>query len=96
MKSLGEIVMLITCKRRPFNSNKEDFVKEFLHMQCKQMKNGDPCQWIIGIGNSESGYGTTRIAVNANNIFGVRYGAIIQILLGVKGQPDEDYRRFQF
>lgn len=77
----------------PSTQIKEDFVKEIstYAVQANE-KWGIPASAIIGMAILESGYGTTRIAVNANNIFGVKvWGYHPDFAWQLKGQPDEDY-----
>ena len=53
---------------------------------------GIPASAIIGMAILESGYGTTRIAIHANNFFGVKvWGYNPKNAWQLKGQPDEDY-----
>ena len=53
---------------------------------------GIPASVIIGMAILESGYGTTRIAINANNFFGIKvWGNNPKDAWQLKGQPDEDY-----
>ena len=53
---------------------------------------GIPASVIIGMAVLESGYGTTRIAVHANNFFGIKvWGYNPKNAWQLKGQPDEDY-----
>lgn len=53
---------------------------------------GIPASAIIGMAILESGYGTTRVAVNANNFFGIKvWGYNPKNAWQLKGQPDEDY-----
>ncbi|RHW34054.1 Parasporal protein [Lysinibacillus yapensis] len=53
---------------------------------------GIPASVVIGMAILESGYGTTRIAINANNIFGIKvWGVNPNNAWQLKGQPDEDY-----
>lgn len=53
---------------------------------------GIPASVIIGMAILESGYGTTRVAINANNFFGIKvWGYNPKNAWQLKGQPDEDY-----
>lgn len=53
---------------------------------------GIPVSVIIGMAILESGYGTTRIAINANNFFGIKVWGYNPVnAWQLKGQPDEDY-----
>ena len=53
---------------------------------------GIPASAIIGMAILESGYGTTRIAIHANNFFGIKvWGYNPKNAWQLKGQPDEDY-----
>ena len=53
---------------------------------------GIPASVMIGMAILESGYGTTRIAINANNFFGIKvWGYNPKNAWQLKGQPDEDY-----
>lgn len=53
---------------------------------------GIPASAIIGMAILESGYGTTRIAIHANNFFGVKvWGYNPKNAWQLQGQPDEDY-----
>lgn len=72
---------------------KEDFINEISKyaMEANE-KWGIPASAIIGMAILESGYGTTRIAINANNIFGIKvWGYNPSFAWQLKGQPDEDY-----
>ena len=52
---------------------------------------GIPASAMIGMAILESGYGTTRIAVYANNLFGMKvWGVNPKNAWQLKGQPDED------
>ena len=53
---------------------------------------GIPASVIIGMAILESGYGTTRVAIHANNFFGIKvWGYNPENAWQLKGQPDEDY-----
>lgn len=77
----------------PSNQMKEDFVNEISTYAMKaNEKWGIPASAIIGMAIIESGYGTTRIAINANNLFGIKvWGYNPKNAWQLKGQPDEDY-----
>ena len=72
---------------------KENFVKKIsIHAMEANEKWGIPASAIIGMAILESGYGTTRIAVHANNFFGIKvWGYNPKNAWQLKGQPDEDY-----
>ena len=72
---------------------KEDFINEIsTYAMNANEKWGIPASAIIGMAALESGYGTTRIAVNANNLFGIKvWGYNPKNAWQLKGQPDEDY-----
>lgn len=72
---------------------KEDFIKEIsLYAIEANEKWGIPASAIIGMAIVESGYGTTRIAINAHNIFGIKvWGYNPNYAWQLQGQPDEDY-----
>lgn len=77
----------------PSAQMKNDFIKEISTYAVEANKKwGIPASAIIGMAILESGYGTTRIAVNANNIFGVKvWGYNPDFAWQLQGQPDEDY-----
>ncbi|MDM5332153.1 S-layer homology domain-containing protein [Ureibacillus composti] len=77
----------------PSNEMKEDFINEISKYAIEaNEKWGIPASAIIGMAILESGYGTTRIAINANNIFGIKvWGYNPVFAWQLKGQPDEDY-----
>ena len=77
----------------PSTQMKEDFVNEISKYAIKaNEKWGIPASAIIGMAIIESGYGTTRIAINANNIFGIKvWGYNPNNAWQLQGQPDEDY-----
>lgn len=57
-------------------------------------KTGVPASAIIGMAIIESGYGTTRIAINANNLFGIKVWGVNPLnAWQLKGQPSEDYEK---
>ncbi|MER2118930.1 MAG: S-layer homology domain-containing protein [Solibacillus sp.] len=72
---------------------KADFINEISTYAMKaNEKWGIPASAIIGMAILESGYGTTRIAMNANNLFGIKvWGYNPKYAWQLKGQPDEDY-----
>ncbi|KXH78783.1 S-layer homology domain-containing protein [Sporosarcina sp. HYO08] len=75
--------------------SKTDFIQEIaVYANAANEKWGIPASAIIGMAAIESGYGTTRIAVNANNIFGIKvWGNHPVNAWQLKGQPDEDYEK---
>ncbi len=77
----------------PSTQMKEDFVNEISKYAIEaNEKWGIPASAIIGMAILESGYGTTRIAINANNIFGIKvWGYNPNNAWQLQGQPDEDY-----
>lgn len=77
----------------PSTQMKEYFVNELSKYAVEANKKwGIPASAIIGMAILESGYGTTRIAVNANNIFGIKvWGYNPNNAWQLKGQPGEDY-----
>ncbi|MEK4386290.1 S-layer homology domain-containing protein [Solibacillus sp. FSL W7-1464] len=77
----------------PSNKMKEDFIDEISTYAMKaNEKWGIPASAIMGMAILESGYGTTRIAMNANNLFGIKvWGHNPKNAWQLKGQPDEDY-----
>ena len=57
----------------PSMNDKTNFINEISnYAEEANAKWGIPASAIIGMAAVESGYGTTRIAVNANNIFGIK------------------------
>jgi len=72
---------------------KEAFVDEIAgYAKAANEKWGIPTSAIIGMAIIESGYGTTRIAIHANNIFGIKaWGYNPPNAWQLKGQPNEDY-----
>ena len=72
---------------------KENFINKIsIHAIEANEKWGIPASAIIGMAILESGYGTTRIAVHANNFFGIKvWGDNPKNAWQLKGQPDEDY-----
>ncbi len=77
----------------PSTQMKENFVNEISKYAIEaNEKWGIPASAIIGMAILESGYGTTRIAINANNIFGIKvWGYNPNNAWQLQGQPDEDY-----
>ncbi|SOC43202.1 S-layer homology domain-containing protein [Ureibacillus acetophenoni] len=77
----------------PSTQMKKDFVNEISQYAIEANKKwGIPASAIIGMAMIESGYGTTRIAINANNIFGIKvWGYSPSNAWQLQGQPDEDY-----
>lgn len=74
---------------------KENFINDIsIHAMKASEKWGIPASAIMGMAILESGFGTTRIAINANNIFGIKvWGNNPKNAWQLKGQPDEDYER---
>lgn len=72
---------------------KEAFVNEIAaYAKAANAKWGVPTSAIMGMAIIESGYGTTRIAIQANNIFGIKaWGYNPPDAWQLKGQPNEDY-----
>lgn len=72
---------------------KHEFVNEITsHAIVASEKWGVPASAIIGMAILESGFGTTRIAIHANNIFGIKkWGYNPTNAWQLKGQPSEDY-----
>lgn len=63
----------LSTQEYPSTKMKEDFINEISTYAMKANEQwGIPASAIIGMAALESGYGTTRIAVNANNLFGVK------------------------
>ncbi|WP_096200550.1 S-layer homology domain-containing protein [Bacillus sp. FJAT-45350] len=79
----------------PSLSQQEAFVKEVSKHAVKASETwGVPASAIIGMAIIESGYGTTRIAHHANNIFGIKvWGFNPSNAWQLVGQPDEDFDR---
>ena len=77
----------------PSTQVKEDFVNEIsTYARVANKMWGIPASPIIGMAILESGYGTTRIAIHANNIFGIKVWGYNPInAWQLQGQPDEDY-----
>ncbi|WP_432357049.1 S-layer homology domain-containing protein [Sporosarcina sp. UB5] len=76
----------------PSMNDRVNFIKEISNYAKEaSAKWGIPASAIIGMAVIESGYGTTRIAVNANNIFGIKIW-VTNPDQGwqLKGQPDEN------
>ena len=76
----------------PSMNDKTNFINEISnYAEEANAKWGIPASAIIGMAAVESGYGTTRIAVNANNIFGIKIWVTNQNQKWqLKGQPDEN------
>ncbi|MDG5789626.1 LysM peptidoglycan-binding domain-containing protein [Evansella sp. AB-P1] len=79
----------------PTEQEKEDFVNQITEYGIQASKQyGMPASAIIGMSIIESGYGTTRTAHFANNLFGIKvWGYNPQNAWQLKGQPDEDLDR---
>ncbi|RXJ04560.1 Parasporal protein [Anaerobacillus alkaliphilus] len=80
---------------RPTLKEQEVFIQDISkHAVNASEKWGVPASAIIGMAILESGYGTTRIAYHANNLFGVKvWGYNPQNAWQLVGQPDEDFER---
>ncbi|WP_339254448.1 S-layer homology domain-containing protein [Sporosarcina sp. FSL W8-0480] len=76
----------------PSLNDRVNFIKEISNYAKEaSAKWGIPASAIIGMAAIESGYGTTRIAVNANNIFGIKVWTTNPSQgWQLKGQPDEN------
>ena len=76
----------------PSRGDRENFINEISgYAKEANCKWGIPASAIIGMAAVESGYGTTRIAVHANNIFGIKiWGTNPSRGWQLQGQPDED------
>ena len=79
----------------PSANEQESFIDEISRYAVKaNEKWGIPAAAIIGMAALESGYGTTRIAYYANNLFGIKvWGGDSSNAWQLKGQPDEDFDR---
>lgn len=77
----------------PTENDQRSFIDEVtIHALTAQGKWGIPAAAIIGMAALESGYGTTRIAFYANNLFGIKvWGGDSTTAWQLKGQPDEDF-----
>lgn len=77
----------------PSDELKQNFVDEItIHAKDASENWGIPASVIIGMAIIESGYGSTRIALNANNIFGIKtWGYNPSNAWQLKGQPNEDF-----
>ncbi|MCG7344160.1 S-layer homology domain-containing protein [Sporosarcina sp. ACRSL] len=77
---------------QPSMDLKRSFVEEIsVYAKEANAKWGIPASAIIGMAIIESGYGTTRIATNANNIFGIKVWVTNPSeKWQLKGQPDEN------
>lgn len=75
------------------NLERELFINEIAQYAIDANKKwGIPASAIIGIAVVESGYGTTRIAHYANNLFGIKaWGNQPANAWQLEGQPDEDF-----
>ncbi|MDN4608771.1 S-layer homology domain-containing protein [Sporosarcina highlanderae] len=76
----------------PSMNDRRNFIDEISNYATEaSTKWGIPASAIIGMAVIESGYGTTRIAVNANNIFGIKVWTTSPSQgWQLKGQPDEN------
>lgn len=72
---------------------REQFIQQIIPYAMEANERwGIPASAIIGIAIIESGYGTTRIAHFANNLFGIKAWGINPInAWQLVGQPDEDF-----
>ncbi|MBU9721305.1 MULTISPECIES: muramidase family protein [Bacillaceae] len=79
----------------PSEQEKEEFVNQITEFGINASKQyGMPASAIIGMSIIESGYGTTRTAHFANNLFGIKvWGYNPPNAWQLKGQPDEDFDR---
>lgn len=79
----------------PTEQEKEAFVNQITEYGIHASKQyGMPASAIIGMSIIESGYGTTRTAHFANNLFGIKvWGFNPANAWQLKGQPDEDLER---
>ncbi|MBU8908752.1 glucosaminidase domain and LysM peptidoglycan-binding domain-containing protein [Desertibacillus haloalkaliphilus] len=79
----------------PTEDEKEAFVNQMTEYGIQASKQyGMPASAIIGMAIIESGYGTTRTAHFANNLFGIKvWGFNPPNAWQLKGQPDEDFDR---
>lgn len=77
------------------NGQRDAFVQEVSTYAVKaNEKWGIPASAIIGMAVLESGFGTTRTAYHANNIFGIKvWGFFPANAWQLVGQPDEDFER---
>ncbi|MCD8508509.1 MAG: glucosaminidase domain-containing protein [Bacillus sp. (in: Bacteria)] len=77
----------------PTENDQRSFIDEVsLHALTAQEKWRIPAAAIIGMAALESGYGTTRIAYYANNLFGIKvWGGNSKSAWQLQGQPDEDF-----
>ncbi len=83
---LGSINPLTVIEREQFVQQLIPYAKE------ANEKWGIPASAIIGIAILESGFGTTRIAHFANNLFGIKaWGVNPNNAWQLVGQPDEDF-----
>ncbi|MBU9711589.1 LysM peptidoglycan-binding domain-containing protein [Evansella tamaricis] len=79
----------------PTEQEKENFVNQITEYGIQaSTQYGIPASAIIGMSIIESGYGTTRTAHFANNLFGIKvWGFNPANAWQLKGQPDEDFDR---
>lgn len=79
----------------PTEEEREAFVNQITEYGIQASKQyGMPASAIIGMSIIESGYGTTRTAHFANNLFGIKvWGFNPANAWQLKGQPDEDLDR---
>lgn len=77
------------------NEKQEQFIKRIGNYALDASKEwGVPASAIIGMAALESGYGTTRIAHFANNLFGIKiWGGNESNAWQLVGQPNEDFER---
>ena len=88
----AKTAMLIYQSLQSLQTVKTSFIDEIsVYAKEANAKWGIPTSAIIGMAIVESGYGTTRIAVNANNLFGIKVW-MTNPSHGwqLKGQPDEN------
>lgn len=79
----------------PNVDQRKDFIQEISEYAVHASEKwGVPASAIIGMSVIESGYGTTRIAFYANNLFGIKvWGLKPANAWQLVGQPDEDFDR---
>ncbi|MDT8858874.1 S-layer homology domain-containing protein [Alkalihalobacillus sp. MEB130] len=80
-------------KVRPTTQEQERFIQEIApHAVRASERWGIPASAIIGMSIIESGFGTTRTAHFANNLFGIKvWGGNSSNAWQLQGQPDEDF-----
>jgi hypothetical protein len=85
----------LAMKNRPTTQEQQRFIQEVVPYAVRASEQwGVPASAIIGMSVLESGYGTTRIAHYANNLFGIKvWGFNPANAWQLKGQPDEDFER---